>query len=43
MAEADDYESLPESTPLRITVAAGAMAGIAEHCVMFPIDSVKVN
>ena len=43
MADADDYESLPESTPLSITVVAGATAGMAEHCVMFPVDSVKVR
>ena len=43
MCDADDYESLPESTPLSITVVAGATAGVAEHCVMFPVDSVKVR
>ena len=43
MADADVYESLPESTPLSVTCLAGATAGIAEHCVMFPVDSVKVS
>ena len=43
MADPDDYESLGSNVPLRITVAAGALAGIAEHCVMYPIDSVKVG
>ena len=43
MADADVYESLPESTPLSVTCLAGATAGIAEHCVMFPVDSVKVK
>lgn len=23
--------------------AAGSMAGVLEHCVMYPVDSVKVN
>ena len=43
MSDADDYESLPESTPLSVSVLAGATAGVAEHCVMFPVDSVKVS
>ena len=42
MADADDYESLPASTPLKIVAAAGAVAGVAEHCAMYPVDSVKV-
>ncbi len=43
MADADEYESLPAATPLNIVAAAGAVAGIAEHCAMFPVDSVKVR
>ena len=43
MAEADDYESLPDSTPFPIVATAGALAGVAEHCAMYPVDSVKVN
>lgn len=43
MSDADDYESLPDSTPLTVSVLAGATAGVAEHCVMFPVDSVKVR
>ena len=39
----DDYEALPASASLSVTCAAGALAGVAEHCVMFPIDSVKVR
>ena len=42
MVDADDYEALPESTPFHIVAAAGAAAGVAEHCVMYPVDSVKV-
>ena len=38
----DDYESLPPSTPLYVSCTAGALAGVAEHCAMFPVDSVKV-
>ena len=43
MSDPDDYESLPASASLSVTCFAGALAGIAEHCVMFPIDSVKVR
>eukprot|EP00095_Tigriopus_kingsejongensis_P010400 snap_masked-scaffold1565_size35505-processed-gene-0.8 protein:Tk10400 transcript:snap_masked-scaffold1565_size35505-processed-gene-0.8-mRNA-1 annotation:"low quality protein: mitoferrin-1-like" len=43
MADPDVYESLPSATPLSISCLAGATAGIAEHCLMFPIDSVKVR
>lgn len=43
MADADDYESLPMSAPMSVVVTAGAVAGIAEHCAMFPVDSVKTR
>ena len=43
MAEADDYESLPASAPFKYVALAGAAAGVAEHCAMFPVDSVKVR
>ena len=43
MSDPDDYESLPATASLSVTCFAGALAGIAEHCVMFPIDSVKVS
>ena len=39
----DDYESLPPSTPLLVSCTAGALAGVAEHCAMYPVDSVKVR
>ena len=39
--DADDYESLP-TEKVSVHMIAGAFAGIMEHCVMFPIDSVKV-
>lgn len=38
----DDYEHLP--TPSAATnMMAGAAAGVLEHCVMYPMDSIKVN
>lgn len=37
-----EYEALPGSTTLTAHMVAGAAAGIMEHCVMYPIDSVKV-
>ena len=40
--EFDEYESLPTGD-VGIHMTAGAVAGIMEHCVMFPIDSVKVS
>ena len=43
MADADDYESLPDGAPFKFVALAGAAAGIAEHCIMYPIDSVKVS
>jgi hypothetical protein len=42
MTSSDDYESLPETMHPAIHMAAGALAGIGEHCVMYPIDVVKV-
>lgn len=37
----DDYEQLP--TPSAATnMMAGAAAGVLEHCVMYPMDSIKV-
>lgn len=43
MASSDDYESLPESMHPAVHMVAGALAGIGEHCVMYPVDVVKVN
>lgn len=37
----DEYETLPTSKT-SIHMMAGALAGIMEHCVMYPLDSVKV-
>lgn len=38
-----DYESLPPHASLTIHMTAGAVAGILEHTVMYPVDSVKVG
>lgn len=40
--EADLYESLPPTTTVGTHMLAGAMAGMGEHCVMYPFDCVKV-
>lgn len=37
-----DYEALP-TTSLRTQLLAGAIAGIAEHTIVYPIDAIKVS
>lgn len=37
----DDYEHLPTPSPAT-NMMAGAAAGVLEHCVMYPMDSIKV-
>lgn len=37
----EDYEQL-ETPSISINMTAGALAGILEHCIMYPMDSVKV-
>lgn len=37
-----EYESLPTSS-VATNMLAGALAGITEHSVMFPLDSIKVK
>ncbi|KZC07995.1 PREDICTED: mitoferrin-2 [Dufourea novaeangliae] len=39
---AEIYESLPTSS-MPVHMTAGAFAGIMEHCVMYPLDSVKTR
>ncbi|KAI9315044.1 mitochondrial carrier [Zopfochytrium polystomum] len=39
----DEYESLPANSPLHVNLMAGALAGITEHTVMFPFDSIKTR
>lgn len=38
-----DYESLPHHVSMTTHMTAGAVAGILEHTVMYPVDSVKVQ
>lgn len=38
-----DYESLPPHAPVTIHMTAGAVAGVLEHTVMYPVDSVKTR
>jgi solute carrier family 25 iron transporter 28/37 len=38
-----DYESLGGNSTAAQKAIAGALAGIGEHCLMYPIDSIKVS
>lgn len=38
-----DYEALPEDASIIAHLSAGAFAGIMEHTVMYPIDSIKTR
>ena len=38
-----DYEGLGDAVPLHINMIAGALAGISEHAVMFPVDVVRTR
>ncbi len=40
--EVEDYEELPSGTPTWVNLSSGAFAGIAEHTVTYPFDSIKV-
>ena len=40
--EESEYESLP-TEKVTVHLAAGALAGVLEHCVMYPVDCVKVR
>jgi hypothetical protein len=40
--EDDDYESLPNSS-LGMNMVAGALAGITEHTVTYPLDVLKTR
>ncbi|XP_019959604.1 mitoferrin-2-like isoform X1 [Paralichthys olivaceus] len=43
-AEPDiDYEGLPQGEATSTHMLAGAVAGIMEHCLMYPIDCVKTR
>ncbi|XP_041880732.1 mitoferrin-1-like [Corvus kubaryi] len=41
LMDGEDYESLPSGAALGTHMVAGAVAGIMEHTVMYPVDSVK--
>jgi len=41
--EFDEYESLPATSTVLTHMSAGAMAGMMEHCVMYPLDYVKTR
>ncbi|KAF9245247.1 mitochondrial carrier domain-containing protein [Melanogaster broomeanus] len=43
MADEVDYEALPSNAGLAVNMLAGALAGITEHAVMFPVDSIKTR
>jgi len=43
MSGEDVYEALPEGSTVGVTLTAGALAGIMEHCLMFPVDCVKTR
>ncbi|ORX99644.1 carrier protein [Basidiobolus meristosporus CBS 931.73] len=38
-----DYEALPDNVPVTTHLIAGALAGITEHTVMHPFDSIKTR
>lgn len=38
-----DYEGLPQGVATSTHMLAGSVAGIMEHCLMYPIDCVKVS
>nr|BAC25649.1 unnamed protein product [Mus musculus] len=42
-AGSEDYENLPTSASVSTHMTAGAMAGILEHSIMYPVDSVKTR
>ncbi|KAI8346867.1 mitochondrial carrier domain-containing protein [Choanephora cucurbitarum] len=39
----DDYESLGADSTMTQNAIAGAMAGIGEHCIMYPVDSIRTR
>ncbi|KAM4747847.1 mitoferrin-1-like [Rhinophrynus dorsalis] len=41
--DSDEYESLPPGASPLTHMVAGAVAGILEHTVMYPVDSVKTR
>lgn len=43
LMDSEDYESLPSGVALGTHMVAGAVAGIMEHTIMYPVDSVKTR
>jgi solute carrier family 25 iron transporter 28/37 len=43
MSDEDEYEGLSPNAGLGVNMLAGALAGITEHSVMFPVDSIKTR
>ncbi|KAI7876208.1 mitochondrial carrier [Lichtheimia hyalospora FSU 10163] len=43
MSEEYDYESLGSNSSMAQNALAGAFAGAAEHCAMYPVDSIKTR
>lgn len=41
--DVDDYESLPPTSTVSTHMMAGGIAGMMEHVIMYPLDSVKVS
>lgn len=39
----DDYETLPSGSSMSAHLIAGALAGISEHTIIYPIDFLKVS
>ncbi|KAI6239488.1 hypothetical protein M3Y99_00566600 [Aphelenchoides fujianensis] len=39
----EEYETLAPNYPLWVHMSAGALAGMTEHVVMYPVDSVKTR
>jgi hypothetical protein len=42
MAEEVEYEGL-QNASVGVNMLAGALAGISEHVVMYPVDSIKAS
>ena len=38
-----DYESLPSTYSVEQHMLAGALAGMAEHAMIYPIDTIKAR
>ncbi|KZT65651.1 mitochondrial carrier [Daedalea quercina L-15889] len=43
VADEIEYEGLDPNAGLAVNMMAGALAGITEHAVMFPVDSIKTR